>query len=44
MAVTVVLDYLKKKLPEPLAGQIDAGLSGEGLNLAQGLESLLGKK
>jgi hypothetical protein len=27
-AVEVVLDFLKKKLPAPLAGQIDSVLSG----------------
>ena len=40
MAVEVVIDYLKGKLPEPIAGQIDGFLEGEGGglgNLAQGL-------
>lgn len=30
VAVDVVLDYLKKKLPAPVAAQVDAVLSGEG--------------
>ena len=30
MAVNVVLDYIKKKLPKPVAVQVDAVLSGGG--------------
>jgi hypothetical protein len=30
VAVDVVLDYLKKKLPAPVAVQVEAVLSGEG--------------
>jgi len=46
-AVEVVLGYLKEKLPEPIAGQVDALLEGGegGLDLgdlAGGLGSLLG--
>jgi hypothetical protein len=29
--VTVVIDFLKKKLPAPIAGQVDAVLSGKGV-------------
>ncbi|MDX9992361.1 MAG: hypothetical protein RBS68_09960 [Anaerolineales bacterium] len=29
MAVTVVLDFIKKKLPAPLAAQVDAVLGGK---------------
>jgi uncharacterized protein (DUF2267 family) len=46
-AVEIVLSFLKDKLPEPLAGQIDAALEGEvsGLgDLAGGLGGLFGKK
>ncbi len=44
-AVETVIDYLKKKLPAPIGGQIDALLQGGGLaNAAKGLEGLLGKK
>ncbi len=44
-AVAQVLEFLKQKLPAPIAGQIDAVLAGGGLgNVAQGLGSLLGKK
>ncbi len=31
MAVNVVVDFLKKKLPAPIAGQIDSVLSGKGV-------------
>lgn len=30
MAVEVVLDFIKKKLPAPVAAQVDALLSGQG--------------
>ena len=45
-AVVTVLDYLKKKLPAPIGGQIDALVSGSGKmdDLAKGLGGLLGKK
>ncbi|HET89396.1 MAG TPA: hypothetical protein ENN99_01445 [Chloroflexi bacterium] len=48
-AVEIVLEYLKKKLPAPIAGRIDDVLGGgEALgglgNLAEGLGGLLGKK
>jgi hypothetical protein len=47
MAVEIVLDYLKNRLPEPVAGQIDGLLTGEGAGgglggIAQGLGGLLG--
>jgi len=46
MAVEVVLNYLKEKLPAPIAGQVDNVLSGAGLgdveDLAQGLGSMFG--
>lgn len=38
--VNMVVDYLKKKLPAPVAGQIDGLLSGAG-NI-QGAENMLG--
>jgi hypothetical protein len=45
--VSTVADFLKKKLPAPIAGQID-GLLASGSpdlgNLAKGLGGLLGKK
>ncbi len=48
-AVSVVIDYLKKRLPAPLAGQIDAALSNSGnISKAEGmlgdLTSKMGKK
>ncbi len=36
-AVNVVMDYLKDKLPEPLAGQLDVLLSGADLSQADDL-------
>lgn len=46
MAVKVVLDFLKKKLPEPIGSQIDVVLSGKtpSADILQGLGGLLGKK
>lgn len=45
-AVEVVLNYLKQKLPEPIAGQLDNILEGGSLDdlgdLAGGLGGLLG--
>ena len=32
-AVETVLNYLKAKLPDPIAGQIDNALSGQGAHL-----------
>jgi len=49
-AVTTVLDFLKQKLPAPLASQIDGLLSGGGdalknvTSMAQGLGGMFGKK
>jgi hypothetical protein len=44
-AVTVVVDFLKKKLPAPIAAQIDGVLKGGGMpDLSKGLGGILGKK
>ncbi|MFA5837013.1 MAG: hypothetical protein WC837_08680 [Bellilinea sp.] len=45
-AVATVIDFLKKKLPAPVAGQIDLvlGKSGGKEALAKGLANLTGKK
>jgi len=48
-AVETVVGFLKKKLPAPVAGQIDSVLSGAGPtkgveDLAKGLGGILGKK
>jgi hypothetical protein len=45
-AVVTVIDFLKKKLPVPIAGQIDLvlGKSGGKEGLAKGLGNLIGKK
>ena len=45
LAVQAVLDFLKDKLPAPIASQIDGLLSGSGLgDVAKGLGGLFGKK
>ncbi len=49
VAVETVVNYLKDKLPAPIAGQIDSVLSGGGMggdlgDLAKGLGGMLGKK
>jgi hypothetical protein len=44
MAVETVLNFLKQKLPAPVAGQIDAALSGSGAqDLMKGLGNMFGK-
>lgn len=44
-AVEIVVDYLKKKLPAPIGGQIDNLLKGGGLgDMARGLGDMLGQK
>lgn len=43
MAIDTVLNFLKQKLPAPIAGQIDGLLSGGGANeVIKGLGGLLG--
>lgn len=44
VAVNLVVDYLKEKLPAPVAGQLDAVLKGGTPDLAGGLGGLLGGK
>jgi len=45
VAVEAVIGYLKKKLPAPVASQLDAALSGGGAtNALKGLGGILGKK
>ena len=46
VAVETVINFLKKKLPAPIAGQLDTILAGGNLpnNLTQGLGDLLGGK
>ena len=49
VAVDTVVGYLKDKLPDPIAAQIDGVLGGTGDvsdlgNIAQGLGGLFGKK
>ncbi|CAG0963891.1 hypothetical protein ANRL3_01060 [Anaerolineae bacterium] len=45
-AAQVVIDFLKSKLPAPVAGQIDSVLKGGGnvADMAKGLGGILGKK
>jgi hypothetical protein len=40
-AVETVVNFLKQKLPTPIAGQIDAVLAGD---MTKGIGGLLGKK
>ena len=47
--VTVVMDFLKKKLPAPIASQLDGLMSGSGdvknaEDMLGGLGSMFGKK
>ena len=49
VAVDTVVGYLKDKLPDPIAGQVDGVLSGAGDvsdlgSIAQNLGGLFGKK
>ena len=46
VAVQVVVDFLKQKLPAPVAGQIDSVLKGGGVadTIKGGLGGILGKK
>lgn len=46
MATQVVIDFLKKKLPAPVASQIDGVLQGSGNvgDMAKGLGGIFGKK
>lgn len=45
IAVELIVDILKDRLPAPLAGQIDGALSGEGSKgLGDKLGGLFGKK
>ena len=49
LAVETVVNYLKGKLPAPIAGQIDSVLGGSGAgsavdSLTRGLGGLFGKK
>jgi hypothetical protein len=41
MAVRAVADFLKEKLPEPVAGQVDAVLSADVSGVAGAAESVI---
>ena len=43
-AIATVVEFLKQKLPAPIASQIDNVLGGKGPDLSQGLGGLFGKK
>jgi nucleoid DNA-binding protein len=43
-AVNETVNFLKQKLPAPVASQIDAVMSGNLGNLASGLGGMFGKK
>lgn len=42
MAINTVVGFLKEKLPEPIAAQIDVALSGDVGNVVQQASGLLG--
>ncbi len=44
VAVDTVIGFLKKKLPAPVAAQIDGVLSGNLQDLTKGLGGVFGKK
>lgn len=45
VAVDTVVDFLKQRLPAPVASQVDAVLSGASMtDMAKGLGGMLGKK
>ncbi len=44
VAVETVLNFLKQKLPAPIAGQIDAAVSGNPGDIAKNLGGMFGKK
>ncbi len=48
MAVTVVIDFLKQRLPAPVASQMDALLNAQGgstaSSIGKDIEGLFGKK
>ncbi len=43
-AVDTVIGFLKQRLPQPVAGQIDAALSGNLGDVAKGLGGMFGGK
>jgi uncharacterized protein (DUF2267 family) len=42
-AVNTVLDFVKNRLPAPIAGQIENAMKGEGGGIAGGLGDIAGK-
>ena len=41
-AAEAVVNFLKERLPEPIAGQIENAISGEGGGIAGGISGLAG--
>lgn len=41
-AAEAVVDFLKERLPEPIAGQLDGVISGEGGGIADSVSGLAG--
>jgi hypothetical protein len=41
-AVTTVVDFIKTRLPEPIAGQIENAISGDGGGIGGGIGGTLG--
>lgn len=44
VAVETVVNYIKSKLPESVAGQVDSALTGEGGSISERLGGIFGKK
>ena len=44
VAVDMVVNFLKAKLPASVAGQVDSALTGEGSSISERLGGVLGKK
>lgn len=44
VAVDTVVNYLKTKLPAPIASQLDGVVSGEGGGITERIGNVLGKK
>jgi hypothetical protein len=44
VAADTVINYLKSKLPAPVAGQLDSAVAGEGGSISERLGGIFGKK
>jgi nucleoid DNA-binding protein len=44
LAVDIVINYLKSKMPESVAGEVESALAGQGGSFSEGLGGFLGRK